>query len=203
MTGRATAGPRRPLLAHRHGHGRAVVAARATRTAGSSPTDAWTAGYRHGEELLPRVDGAPRAQPASGSPTSAAIIVGTGPRGVHRAAGRPGHRQGARARARRPARRHLPRRPSSLAGRRRPDGLALLLPAGPSDRVLGPSRRGGPRRPAGGPGRGLDLAPGTAVAVDLDGRAPARRGAARRGRSGGGPAGSCGARPPSPTARRR
>jgi tRNA N6-adenosine threonylcarbamoyltransferase len=130
----------------------------------------WQAGYRHGEELLGRIDalltGRSLAPGAIG-----AIVVGTGPgaftglrvglataKGLAHGLGRPlvGVSTGAALLA-----------AAAASGARAP--LALLLPAGPSDRVL--VREGSVLLLPGG--REPELAPGTTiVAVDLEGRAP-------------------------------
>lgn len=134
-------------------------------------SEAWRAGHRHGEELLPRVD----AVLARASLTLAAIeaiVVGTGPgaftglrvglataKGLAHGLGRPliGVSTGAAILA-------------AAAAAGAPGPLALLLPAGPSDRVV--IRAGSTEfLPA---GREPDLPAGTTlVAVDLEGRAPA------------------------------
>ena len=133
--------------------------------------DSWTAGYRHGEDLLPRIRallaGAGVALDELGG-----VIVGTGPGAFT------GLRVGI-ATAKGIA--HALSLP--IAGVPSGDALiaavaatgvaspALLLPAGPNDTVLvhaglAPERLPGGTAPA--------LAPGeTLVAVDLDGRAPA------------------------------
>ena len=126
----------------------------------------WPAGYRHGESLLPAIDALLTRlgiEPAR----IAAVVVGTGPgaftglrvgiataKGLAHALGRPiiG----------------ISTADALLADA--PDGAVLLLPAGPSDRLV--IRRGGPAAlvPS-----GADAAiPTQAVllAVDLDGRAP-------------------------------
>jgi tRNA threonylcarbamoyl adenosine modification protein YeaZ len=140
--------------------------------------DTWTAGYRHGEELLLRLDALLRAQ-AVDLASVVAIVVGTGPgaftglrvglataKGLAHGLERPliGISTGAAL-----------LEASRAAGARPP--LALLLPAGPSDRVLvtaAPATAHGhatARRLAAD--EDLDLAPGTTlVAVDLDDRAP-------------------------------
>ena len=157
----------------------------------------WPAGYRHGETLLPAID-ALLGRLGIERDRLAAIVVGTGPgaftglrvgiataKGIAHALGRPiiGIPTGEAL---------LPRPPATTA--------VLLLPAGPSDRLV--VRRGTParllrrRRRAGlAPRRPL-------VALDLPGRAPSdalergeaartglgaallrdRRGQARRGR---------------------
>jgi len=140
----------------------------------------WSAGYRHGEELLRRIeellDGAGLAAGHLG-----AIVVGIGPGAFT------GLRVGL-ATAKTLA--HALRIPivgastggallgaAAAAGATRP--LALLLPAGASDRVLVEGGAAGPDGRAGPPtarlvsgGAALDLSPSTTIlAVDLDGRA--------------------------------
>jgi hypothetical protein len=132
--------------------------------------DSWRAGYRHGEELVARIDALlGRRSLAIGD--VGGIVVGTGPgaftglrvglataKGLAHGLGRPivG----------------VPTATALLAaaagaGAREP--LALLLPAGPSDRVL---VAGGATTLLPG-GTEPDLPAGTTVvAVDLDGRAP-------------------------------
>ncbi len=69
----------------------------------------------------------------------AAIVVGTGPGRLHRAARRDRHGQGPRPRSGRADRRDLDRRGAAGRAARRCDGgrtSVLLLPAGPSDRIL-------------------------------------------------------------------
>lgn len=135
----------------------------------------WAAGYRHGEELLARVDGL-LSDLGVGLGDLGAIVVGTGPGAFT------GLRVGL-ATAKGLA--HALRVPivgvatstalvraaeaasaEAATGRR----LALLLPAGPSDRVL--VADGLPALLPGG--TEPELAPGISlVAVDLAGRAPA------------------------------
>ena len=127
----------------------------------------WPAGYRHGETLLPAIDELLGRQ-AIGRAGLAAIVVGTGPGAFT------GLRVGI-ATAKGLA--HAIRCPivgvstaaALLAGS--PPEAVLLLPAGPSDRLVVP--HGGPARllPAASE---PDLDAGALlVAVDLDGRAPA------------------------------
>lgn len=126
---------------------------------------AWEAGYRHGEALLPTIERL--LDPVGGRGGLGAIVVGTGPGAFT------GLRVGI-ATAKGLA--HGLRCPlvgvstgaALLAAA--PGAGALLLPAGPSDRVL--VRAGEPSRlvPA---GTDPDLRPDEQlVAVDLDGRAP-------------------------------
>ncbi|HET7726825.1 MAG TPA: tRNA (adenosine(37)-N6)-threonylcarbamoyltransferase complex dimerization subunit type 1 TsaB [Candidatus Limnocylindrales bacterium] len=160
----------------------------------------WTAGYRHGEELLARVEA---ALAAAGTTLAGlgGIVVGTGPgaftglrvgiataKGLAHAASLPiaGVSTG-EALLRAAAAEAGGEAPAAEAGGEAPAAdadraaLVLLLPAGPSDRVV--CRPGTP--PALLPGGDEpDLRPGELVlALDLDGRAPAdalRRGAAAR-----------------------
>lgn len=136
--------------------------------------DAWRAGYRHGEELLERID-ALLAGRSLAVRDLAGVVVGTGPGaftglrvGIATAKGLAhgservlvGVSTGAALLA-----------AAARAGARGGDSgpLALLLPAGPSDRVL---VHGGAVALLPG-GTEPDLPPGTTlVAVDLEGRAP-------------------------------
>jgi len=136
----------------------------------------WTAGFRHGEELLARLDALLRAE-AVDLATVAGIVVGTGPgaftglrvglataKGLAHGLGRPivGISTGAAL-----------LEAARTAGASGP--LALLLPAGPSDRVLvtrDPSGSPGAataRRLAGDEDAALPAGT-TIVAVDLAGR---------------------------------
>ena len=145
---------------------RVVVAVGTTEGALLEATD-WPAGYRHGESLLPAIDTAlDRLGIERGR--IAAVVVGTGPgaftglrvgiataKGLAHGLGRPiiG----------------ISTADALLSGA--PDGAVLLLPAGPSDRLL--NRRGGPATlvPA---GTELEIESGRPLlALDLDGRAPA------------------------------
>jgi hypothetical protein len=120
-------------------------------------TDAWTAGHRHGEELLARIDAllvAARVSPSA----LGGIAVGLGPGAFT------GLRVGiATAKGLAAA--------AISVGVASPGGpVAILLPAGPQERTLD-AEGTAVRLPA---GVEPDLAPGTTlVAVDLDGRAPA------------------------------
>lgn len=131
----------------------------------------WAAGYRHGEELLIRVD---ELLDRNGTPIAGigAIVVGTGPgaftglrvglataKALSHALGRPivGVSTG----------RALLASPGAIGVA----PSALLLPAGPTDRVVVLPDGHAELLPGGSE---PDLAPGTTiVAVDLDGRAPA------------------------------
>ena len=145
---------------------RVVVAAGTFDGAVTEAVD-WPAGYRHGESLLPAIDALLTRlglEPAR----IAAVVVGTGPgaftglrvgiataKGLAHALGRPiiG----------------ISTADALLADA--PEGAVLLLPAGPSDRLV--IRRGAPAAllPAGGdPGISTDA---PLLAVDLEGRAPA------------------------------
>ena len=131
----------------------------------------WTAGYRHGEELLVRIDAMLRD--AGLAPASlGGLVVGTGPgaftglrvgiatvKGLAHALGLPVAGVGTGE--------ALLTAASSLA----PGEAVLLQPAGPSDRVV--TRHGElPRIITGGDEP--ELRDGEAqIAVDLDGRAPA------------------------------
>jgi tRNA threonylcarbamoyl adenosine modification protein YeaZ len=151
---------------------------------------AWTAGYRHGEELLVRID-AMLAEAGVGLRDLSGIVVGTGPGaftglrvGLATAKGL-AHGLGVGIVG-------IPTRSALLAaaGQDDPSGaaFALLLPAGPSDRLLiGPDGR---TTLLGAPGAGSSLAAApeagpaldprlvdaptewTLVAVDLADRAP-------------------------------
>lgn len=155
---------------------------------------AWVAGYRHGEELLGRVE-ALLADLGQAPTELAGIVVGTGPgaftglrvgiataKGLARALGLPivGVPTGqalltaasattsaaGTARAAGPAALDAASATGTAA---RPDAIVLLQPAGQSDRVL--SRLGAAPVILLG-GADLDLGPGERlVAVDLDGRA--------------------------------
>ena len=146
----------------------------------------WPAGYRHGETLLPAID-ALLGRLAIERGRLAAIVVGTGPgaftglrvgiataKGIAHALDRPiiG----------------IPTGEALLAGA--PDDAVLLLPAGPSDRLV--VRRGSPARLVAGEAEDAGSRPATTVlALDLPGRAPEAalaRGEAARARARGQPA---------------
>lgn len=137
----------------------------------------WPAGYRHGETLLPALDQLFGRHAVRGIDL-AAIVVGTGPGaftglrvGIATAKGL-AHGLGIPIIG-------ISTADAILSGG--PGPSVLIMPAGPSDRLL--ARRGEPARllPA---GMGPELAGDeTLVAIDLEGRAPAdaleRGGAAR------------------------
>ena len=144
---------------------RVVVAAGTLDGAMLEVTD-WPAGYRHGETLLPAIDDL-LGRLAIERGRLAAIVVGTGPGAFT------GLRVGI-ATAKGIA--HALDRPivgittaeAMLASA--PDDAVLLLPAGPSDRLV--VRRGSPARLVAADAD-ADIAPGTTVlALDLPGRAP-------------------------------
>lgn len=145
---------------------RVVVAVGTTEGALLEATD-WPAGYRHGESLLPAID-ATLERLGIEHGRIAAVVVGTGPgaftglrvgiataKGLAHGLGRPiiG----------------ISTADALLSGA--PDGAVLLLPAGPSDRLV--VRRGAPATlvPA-GTDPGLETGR-SLLALDLDGRAPA------------------------------
>ena len=143
-----------------------VVVAAGTRDGALLDAVDWPAGYRHGETLLPAIDDLLRRL-AIERGRLAAIVVGTGPgaftglrvgiataKGIAQALERPivG----------------IPTGEALLAGT--PDDAVLLLPAGPSDRLV--VRRGSPARLVAADAD-AEIAPGTTVlALDLPGRAP-------------------------------
>ncbi len=142
----------------------------------------WPAGYRHGETLLPAIVELLDAR-AIDRRSLAGIVVGTGPGaftglrvGIATAKGL-AHALGVPLVG-------IPTADALLAGA--PDDAVLLLPAGPSDRLV--ARRGAPARllPA---GTDPELPNGvTLLALDLAGRAPdeaVERGDAARARLGG------------------
>jgi tRNA threonylcarbamoyl adenosine modification protein YeaZ len=163
-----------PLLAIDTATSQTVVAIE--RGDGSQAVASWPSGQRHGEELLAGLDRLLAAE-AIGLASIQAIVVGTGPGGFT------GLRVGL-ATAKGLA--HALAIPivgvptstallaaaeavGQAAGEPSPNGSALLLPAGPRDRVL--VDQSGPRLlPA---GTEPELAPAVrVVAVDLEGRAP-------------------------------
>jgi len=138
---------------------------------GLDAADGWTAGYRHGEDLLPRVRSLLDDRDIVLGDLSG-VIVGTGPgaftglrvgiataKGIAHALGLPiaGVSSGAALLA-----------AAADAGTANP---VLLLPAGPNDTVLVRSGMA-PERIPGGSAPGLGGGE-TLVAVDLEGRAPA------------------------------
>jgi tRNA threonylcarbamoyladenosine biosynthesis protein TsaB len=143
-----------------------VVVAAGTRDGRLLDAIDWPAGYRHGETLLPAVDGL-LGRLAIERHRLGAIIVGTGPgaftglrvgiataKGIAQALDRPiiG----------------IPTGEALLSGA--PDDAALLLPAGPSDRLV--VRPGSPARLVAADAD-AEIAPGTIIlALDLPGRAP-------------------------------
>ncbi len=158
-----------------------IVVAVGTLSGSPIETTEWPAGYRHGETLLPAID-ALLGRLAIKRASLAAIVVGTGPGaftglrvGIATAKGL--------AHALAVPIVGISTADALLAGA--PDGALLLLPAGPSDRLV--AGRGRPaslvisrEEPAVEPGDQL-------VAVDLPGRAPAdalERGEAARARLG-------------------
>jgi tRNA threonylcarbamoyladenosine biosynthesis protein TsaB len=143
-----------------------VVVAAGTRDGALLDMIDWPAGYRHGETLLPAIDDLLRRL-AIERGRLAAIVVGTGPgaftglrvgiataKGIAQALDRPivG----------------IPTGQALLAGA--PDDAVLLLPAGPSDRLV--VRRGSPARLVASDAD-AEIAPGTTIrALDRPGRAP-------------------------------
>jgi tRNA threonylcarbamoyladenosine biosynthesis protein TsaB len=128
----------------------------------------WVAGYRHGEELLARIEALLRDRDVAPA-VLGGLVVGTGPgaftglrvglataKGLAHALGLPIVGVATAS--------------ALLAADGDPSTAVLLQPAGPSDRVL--SRTGEPSRILVG-GTDPDLRAGERlVAVDLDGRAP-------------------------------
>ncbi len=125
----------------------------------------WPAGYRHGETLLPAID-ALLGRLAVDRGRLAAIVVGTGPgaftglrvgiataKGIAHSLGRPiiG----------------IPTGEALLAGA--PDDAVLLLPAGPSDRLV--IRRGTPARLVAADAEAGIASDAPLLALDLPGRA--------------------------------
>ena len=174
MSGPHPAGPGRPILVIDTATAEALVALGAG-PAGPTHEDRWVAGFRHGEELLARIEALLRS--AGHRPADlGGLVVGTGPGGFT------GLRVGlATAKGLAVALRVPlvgvptaagPREAARRAGSR--DPLALLLPAGPNDRVAGVTEAAGTwepaRRLAGG--EAPALVPGTTtLALDLEGRA--------------------------------
>ncbi len=172
--------PGPPTRAGRVSEGLLIALDTATTTAvvalgdqsGSSRAEtSWAAGYRHGEELLTRIDGLLTEQGAAVGDLTG-IIVGTGPGAFT------GLRVGLASAKGLAVGLGLPLVgvPTSLAlmdaasrGLQAVASLALLVPAGPSDRVL--VSDGSARLLPGG--EDPDLEAGTLLlAVDLAGRAP-------------------------------
>lgn len=145
---------------------RRVVVARGALDGTLEDAAAWDAGYRHGEALLPSIERL--MAPAGGRRAIGAIVVGTGPGaftglrvGIATAKGL-AHGLGCPIVG-------VPTGAALLAAL--PGAGALLLPAGPSDRVL--VRTGEPSRLLPG-GTEPELRTGeTLLALDLEGRAPA------------------------------
>lgn len=164
-----------PLLALDTATTRAVVAVSAPDEPGRVLlADAWTAGYRHGEELLARIEALLRT--AGVAPGALrAVVAGTGPgaftglrvglataKGLAHAFALPIVGVPTSAALLRASAAMDPGPPGTVD--------VLLLPAGPADRVV--ARAGEPARIVPG-GTDPDLRPGERlVAVDLDGRAP-------------------------------
>jgi tRNA threonylcarbamoyl adenosine modification protein YeaZ len=148
-----------------------VVVARGDRDGSLLDEHSWAAGYRHGETLLPSIERL--LEPAGGRTAVGAIVVGTGPgaftglrvgiataKGLAHGLGCPivGVSTG------------LALLEAAAPNETHGVGQALLLPAGPSDRIL--VRRSGPAVLLPG-GQNPDVAAGEhLVAVDLEGRAP-------------------------------
>jgi tRNA threonylcarbamoyl adenosine modification protein YeaZ len=143
-----------------------VVVARGALDGTLEDAASWEAGYRHGEALLPSIERL--LAPGGGRAAIGAIVIGTGPGaftglrvGIATAKGL--------AHGLRCPLVGVPTGAALLAAL--PGAGALLLPAGPSDRVL--VRAGEPSRLLPG-GTDPELRPGEVLlAVDLDGRAPA------------------------------
>jgi tRNA threonylcarbamoyladenosine biosynthesis protein TsaB len=143
-----------------------VVVAVGTTAGGLIEATDWPAGYRHGEALLPAIE-ALLDRLGIGRDRLAAIVVGTGPGaftglrvGIATAKGL-AHALGVPIIG-------IPTADALLAGA--PGGSVLLLPAGPSDRLV--VRRGEAARllPA---GADPDVTDDALVAIDLAERAPA------------------------------
>jgi len=132
--------------------------------------DRWTAGYRHGEELLVRIEALLEAArvPLAGL---GAIVVGTGPGAFTGLRVGIASAKGLAHATRRPIV-GVPTGEALLHAAAAETGVpvALLLPAGPSDRVL--CRPGETARLLPG-GEEPDVRPGEVlIALDLEGRAP-------------------------------
>ncbi len=152
-----------------------VVVALGTTDGGLVDVAEWPAGYRHGETLLPAIE-ASLARSGIATADLTAIVVGTGPGaftglrvGIATAKGL-AHALGVPIIG-------VSTADALLAAA--PPGAVLLLPAGPSDRLV--VGRGTPARllPAGLEPEVTDGGP--LIAIDLDGRAPTD--ALDRGRS--------------------
>jgi tRNA threonylcarbamoyladenosine biosynthesis protein TsaB len=160
---------------------RVVVAVGTTDGATIESTD-WPAGYRHGETLLPVVAGL-LDRLAIGRTSVAAIVVGTGPGaftglrvGIATAKGL-AHALGVPIIG-------ISTAQALLAGA--PADAVLLLPAGPSDRLM--VGQGSPARLVVAGEEPETADPGSLVAIDLAERAPVdavERGEAARARLGG------------------
>jgi tRNA threonylcarbamoyl adenosine modification protein YeaZ len=158
-----------------------VVVAVGTMTGQLVESTDWPAGYRHGETLLPAID-ALLGRLAIARRVLAAIVVGTGPGaftglrvGIATAKGL-AHALGVPLIG-------ISTADALLAGA--PDDAVLLLPAGPSDRLL--VRRGSPAQLIVG-AEDLSADPGSLLAIDLVDRAPSdatERGEAARASLGG------------------
>ncbi len=143
-----------------------VVVAAGTRDGAMLEATDWPAGYRHGETLLPAIDDL-LGRLAIERGRLAAIVVGTGPGAFT------GLRVGI-ATAKGIA--HALDRPivgittaeAMLASA--PDDAVLLLPAGPSDRLV--VRHGSPARLVAGDADAEIMSGTTVLALDLPGRAP-------------------------------
>lgn len=176
----AWAADRTTILAIDSATTRVVVAVGTTAGLLIETTD-WPAGYRHGETLLPAIESLLDRR-AIGRPSLAAIVVGTGPGaftglrvGIATAKGL-AHALGAPLIG-------ISTADALLAGA--PGDAVLLLPAGPSDRLV--IQRGGPVGLLVGAGDPPSR-PGSLVAIDLAGRAPGdalERGEAARAGLGG------------------
>jgi tRNA threonylcarbamoyl adenosine modification protein YeaZ len=151
-----------------------VVVARGGPDGALADAATWEAGYRHGEALLPSIERL--LEPVGGRAAVRAIVVGTGPgaftglrvgiataKGLAHGLACPivGVPTGVAL---------LVAAGTAAGPARTAEGMVLLLPAGPSDRVV--VRLGEPATLLPG-GTDPDVRPGEQlVAVDLDGRAP-------------------------------